>query len=113
MSEQDNDRLLEQVRHQLDASADQLDAATLSRLRRIRQQAVAVAGRSRWSWQMPALAMGSVAAIAAITLTLMTSSISTQQTSLEDLALLSSNESFELIDDVEFYQWLAEEMPNG
>jgi len=123
MSEQDNDRLLEHIRQQLDASTEQLDAATLSRLTRIRRQAVAAADRPKRAWQMPALALGSAAAVGAITLALMavgaitlalmTSSIPTQQSSLEDLNLLSSNEAFELIDDVEFYQWLADEMPNG
>lgn len=113
MTERDNDRLLEQIKQQLDASADHLDAATQSRLTQIRSRAMDVATSQKWSWQMPTLALGSMAAVAAVTISLMWAPATLQQTSLEDLPLLSANETFELIDEVEFYQWLAEENQNG
>lgn len=111
MSEQD--KLLEQIKQQLDASADHLDAATLSRLTQIRSQVLDAGVKPKWSWQMPTLALGSTAAIAAVTISLMWTPATLQQTSLEDLPLLSANETFELIDEVEFYEWLTEESQHG
>lgn len=113
MSEQDNDRLLDRIKQELDASSEHLDAATLSRLTQIRNQALEVTTQPKWSWQLPSLAMGSTAAVVVVTISLMGTPTLTQQTSLEDLSLLSANESFELIDEVEFYQWLSDENYHG
>lgn len=111
MSEQD--RLLAQIRQQLEESAEQLDAATQSRLTQIRSQALDSAAKPRWSWQVPTLALGTTAAVAALTISLLWPTSGIQQTAFEDLSLLSANETFELIDDVEFYEWLTEEQQNG
>ena len=111
MSEQD--KLLEQIKQQLDASADHLDAATQSRLTQIRSQVLASGVKSKWSWQMPVMALGSTAAVAALTVSILWAPDSMQQTSLEDLPLLTANDAFELIEEVEFYQWLADESQRG
>lgn len=113
MSEQDNDRLLDRIKQELDESSEHLDAATLSRLTQIRSRALEAATKPKWSWQLPTLAMGSTAAVVAITISLTWTPAMMQQTSLEDLALLSANETFEMIDEVEFYQWLSDENYHG
>ena len=113
MSEQDSERLLEKIRQELDASAEHLDAATQSRLTQIRKQAIVTTTRPKWSWSLPALALGSTAAVAVITISLMWTPATLQQTSLEDLPLLSANDTFELIENIEFYVWLADETRHG
>jgi len=109
----DQDKLLDQIKQQLDASADHLDAATQSRLTQIRSQVLASGTSSKRSWQMPAMAMGSTAVVVAVMVSILWTPAGIQQTSLEDLALLTANDAFELIDDVEFYQWLSDENQHG
>ena len=113
MSEQDNDLLIGRIKQELDASAEQLDAATLSRLMQIRSRALDVAAKPKWSWQLPTLAMSSLAAVMVITISLRWTPTPMQHTPLEDLALLSGTETFEMIDEVEFYQWLSDEDHRG
>ena len=107
------DKLVEQIKRQLNDAADDLDAKTQLRLTKIRHQILDSAVKPKWSWQMPALALGATAAVAVITISLMWSPASLHQTAFEDISLLSANEAFELIDDVEFYEWLSEEQQNG
>ena len=111
MSEQD--KLLEQIKQQLDDSAEYLDASTQSRLTQIRSEALAGSKKSTWSWQMPTLALGSTAAIVAVIVSLTLTPAALQPTALEDLSLLSANDGFEFIENVEFYEWLSEEQQNG
>ena len=97
----------------LDESADALDAATLSRLNRARQAALAQRRPAR-QWALPAgLASACVLLLAVLT---WHSYLPTAGTSLEDplartavpgdLDLVSSEDSLEFYQDLEFYAWL-------
>lgn len=95
----------------LDESADELDAATLSRLNRARHAALA-AGRKRrapiWAW--PALfAAGASCAVAVLVWPV---AQAPQQTTppgvivAGDLDLLAADAELALYEDLEFYAWL-------
>jgi hypothetical protein len=98
----------------LDESADGLDAATLSRLNRARQAALAQRRPARRQWALPAgLASACVLLLAVLT---WHSYGPTVGVSLEnplartaapgDLDLVASEDSLEFYQDLEFYAWL-------
>lgn len=95
----------------LDARASELDAATLSRLNRARQHALdEVRHESRGRW-LPA---GLLAAAAMLMLAI---GISRRvpppaepllEQPLPELTILTSDESLEMLENLEFYSWLDE-----
>lgn len=108
---QDPNAWLDQIRTQLDESARDLDAQTLSRLNRARQQALAAVGRSaprRWHW----LAMATAAALTVAMLWLpqlrtpTPEPVPVVEANAEDFELLTSEESLALYSDLDFYAWL-------
>lgn len=108
---QDHSAWLDPIRNQLDESARDLDAPTLSRLNRARQQALAELGRStprRWPWL--ALAGAASLALALIWLPELRAptpeSMPVADTSVEDFQLLTSEENLALYSDLDFYAWL-------
>jgi len=126
MSDQPRDRddaeLERQARNVFQASVDELDAATLSRLNRSRQQALALAeGRNRTGWRwtvwapVGALAAGVLAAAlllhspsetgAPVQVAATATSADVQQ---EPLELLTAGEDLDLATeaDLEFYAWV-------
>lgn len=105
-----NDRLIENVRQVLDQSLDDLDAATQSRLARVRHLAM---DRQR-SRKYRLLYWGSVPAAALILLVLMLNwPVVTLNPvvapELEELSVLTATESLDFYqEDIEFYEWLSE-----
>jgi hypothetical protein len=113
-----NHEWVSQARTLLDQSTQELDAATLSRLNRVRQAALAQARpRAAQRWVLPAglasacvllLAVaawhsslhGGAAPTPALPLTVAASSNS------GDIDLVSSDDSLELYQNLEFYAWL-------
>jgi hypothetical protein len=111
-------------------SADELDAATLSRLNRARQAAVAGLGPAgtRRGWLLPAY---STAAVAMLVVAVWvgravgpapTSAQMSAQTAAEapdspvvaqDLDVLLAGENPEMMEDLEFYAWLDPELSNA
>ena len=126
MSDQPDDRddaeLERHARSVFQASVDELDAATLSRLNRSRQQALAAArGRNRAGWRWTAWApVGALAAgVLAATLLLRSPSetgapvqVAATPTSADvqqdPLELLTAGEDLDLATeaDLEFYAWV-------
>ncbi|MCU0753899.1 MAG: hypothetical protein MUE46_02095 [Xanthomonadales bacterium] len=111
------------MRALLDAEADALDAATLSRLNRARQAALDAGLQSRrqfWrgAWMLlPASACGLLVWLAPLTLPV-TPQAGPSLTELEALLsepvgveseLLASDAPLELIDEWEFYAWLEQQ----
>ncbi|HJS21844.1 MAG TPA: hypothetical protein VJ764_04250 [Steroidobacteraceae bacterium] len=103
----------------LRASADGLDGHIRSRLTRARTAAVEAARRSRtrfgWRTWVPA---GALAGAAALALVLWSGAPrapgpATPHNSFEDLDLIVTSESFELLEDLEFYEWVAAGDPDG
>lgn len=110
----------ESVRRQLDEDAGHIDAATLSRLNRARQQALDAGLRApRAGWRQWSLGLATVAAAALLALTPM---LRVPQAPLpapaidsgaDDLELLAAGEDLELIENLEFYAWLEQQSLDG
>jgi Protein of unknown function (DUF3619) len=119
MNEFDKDSWANRAKTLLDESAEGLDAATLSRLNRARQAAVAqVRPRAAQRWFLPAgLASACVLLLAvaawhpqvpstAARLPELPFAASASATGGGDIDLVSSDDSLELYQDLEFYAWL-------
>ena len=102
-----DEQLAQDAKQAFDQSVDGLDAATLSRLNRGRQAALAeLEGPGRqWLRWMPATGVA-----AAVLLVMMTfrgpGEIDVINAPATDFELLISEESIEMLEDLEFYSWL-------
>lgn len=107
MAEHDKDSpWLANVVQQLDASARDLDAATLSRLNRARQAALAEV-RPRRPWLLLAPMLATAAALAlAIGLAWRTPEPLPAEDPAQDFAMLAEGQDLDLYADLEFYAWL-------
>jgi len=106
MSERDRE-LVERTHAALERSAQELDSDTRTRLAQARARALEHAERGTRPriW----LRAGAVATASAAALVWLTSSPGVESGPtlvLEDLELLSSAESLELLQELEFYEWL-------
>lgn len=115
MSKDSDDKLATNIRQTLDDSVESLDANTLSRIRHIRAQAVdkgvvkTAAQQSNWSAIMTGALATACVMIFAVMILLKTPAPG-QSVPLDDLDLISSSESLELYEDLEFYEWLEEDV---
>lgn len=112
----DNDPIEERSRELFDASVERLDARTRSRLNQARQRALEEVkkGSTRRYWL--GVPLGGLAAAALIALVLIRgggeSGVPQQESGnlpLDDFDIVADADSFEMIQDVEFYSWLAEQ----
>ena len=114
MSTQDHEpgSLERRAQELLRASADGLDGNIRSRLTQARSAAVEEARKTRgpfiWRTLVPA---GALAGVAALAFVLWNGSQqagpATLHNSLDDIDLIVTSESFELLEDLEFYEWVA------
>lgn len=109
--ERRDEELAKQAKSMFDDSVERLDAATLSRLNRSRQQALAELDRTRpvghWARWVPATGVAAAAVVAvmvwqgeAVDVTLPANG------SVTDFELLLGEDSFEMIENLEFYSWI-------
>ena len=106
---------LDKVRSELDRSCDRLDGYTQSRLNSIRHAAVEH-GRKRPGRALLAPFGGFVTAcvlVLVVTLFLQQQdrpvpAVPDNRSAIEDLDILTSTESLEFFENLEFYQWLEE-----
>jgi len=90
----------------LDETVDDMDGATRSRLASIRREALA-AGQHRRGWWLPVSLATAMTALALIwMIPQQQSNHETDIAAIEDLDLLASDVELDLLEDVEFYQWL-------
>ncbi len=116
---QDDGTWLEPIKRELDVSARDLDAATLSRLNQARQRALAEATRAprqRWTWM--ALAGAASLAMAVLLVPALRDGAAPTPAPLavgevEDFDLLISEDQLALYSDLEFYAWLESQDPGG
>jgi hypothetical protein len=113
----DNDakqKLVENIRRVLDSSVDEVDAATQARLAAARRAALAPA-RHQPGWLIPAAATASIAVALVVGLALWPEGTGYDESALaiEALPVLGSPDELELYEELEFYQWLAEEQRVG
>ncbi len=120
MSEQKSDeQFFQEVTRELDKSCDSLDAQTLSRLNHIRHQALEgnLSNNPPW-YQQPLYSGGALTVCVLVLSTFFYSGMNLNSGSadneitiavseLENMEILSAEESFELYEDIEFYQWLS------
>jgi len=92
-----------------DDSVDALDAATLSKLNRSRQRALAELERPGWRLSTWAPATGLAAAVL-IAVMVAQSPVTLEDTQLPaavaDMEILLGEDSIEMLEDLEFYRWL-------
>ena len=97
-----------QAKAKFDASVDELDAATLSRLNRGRQAALAELQQPsrQWSRWVPAAGVA-VLALVAVVITQNTVGVyEPPPTAVADMELLLGEDSIEMFEELEFYSWL-------
>ncbi|HKE44873.1 MAG TPA: DUF3619 family protein [Steroidobacteraceae bacterium] len=110
----DNEILERRARELLEESTDRLDASVRSRLTRARFAAVEEARRARhsiaWRTLIPAGALAA-AAVLAVVLWTGQSSPPAVQGSLDDLEIVADGENFELLENLDFYEWVSTQDP--
>jgi hypothetical protein len=113
-----DERWLERAKALLDESAENLDAATLSRLNRARQAALATRrkGPSRWAWS--AALAGAAAAVFAVAIGLhqrgaVPSSAPAASLQPADIDVLTSDDDLDLAENLDFYAWLEKQPAGG
>ena len=113
-------RISEMLRAHLDESVENYDAATLSRLNQARQHALDALPTTRhrqWFW--PGLGLAAAMALV-LMLSVQRQSLTTSpdavgdslvgtQLSVDEIALLASDDDLEMFQDLEFYAWLEQQ----
>ncbi|HNP62884.1 MAG TPA: hypothetical protein PKH39_03060 [Woeseiaceae bacterium] len=113
---QDNpdERITTAAKQAFDESVDSLDAATLSRLNRGRQTALAELARPNRGWQQWMPASGLAAAVLLAVFAFRgPAEVDFSGEPVTDLEILLSEESIEMFEDLEFYSWLATQELEG
>jgi len=107
MNETD-DKLAAGAKRTFDDSVDRLDAATLSRLNRGRQAALAAARQTERHWLrwMP-VAGATAAVLLAVFAVRGPADVGGIDAPASDLDILLGEESIEMLEDLEFYSWLV------
>ncbi len=110
-SSESEDKLINEIKQELDRSCDRLDGQTLSRLNHIRHQTLE--GQRPFFFQ-ERLTMRAVLAscIVVIALSFYFNNPSSPEldialSDLEDIELLAADEDIDFYEDIEFYQWLS------
>jgi len=116
----DEERLAADAKALFDDSVERLDAATLSRLNQGRQRALAALGANRpggqWARWVPAAGVAAAAVVAVVVWQAgAPQRAAPGPDSATDFEILLSEDSFEMLEEFEFYAWIdaAELGPSG
>jgi DNA-binding PucR family transcriptional regulator len=104
----------ERARDLLEESTNRLDGNVRSRLTQARFAAVEEARRARHSFRWRAwIPAGALAAAAAVAIVLWSgqSPSPAVQSSLDDLEIVADGENFELLENLDFYEWVSTQDP--
>lgn len=113
MRSPEDDLFLAQAKQALEQSLDQCDARLAGRLQRARRE-VLESSMNRRPWgRWAGVAIASIGLLTVVFLANQRDIENHGQPMLEDIELMTSPESVELSDDLEFYDWLAESPTNG
>ena len=126
MSE-DQDKLVNRIKQQLDQQSEELDGETLSRLRQARARALEAGERKGFNWLgLPggAVALASVAVLAVVLRLALPTATTVEMAQvtdpgpnhaqvLDDLELLAAAEDLEFYEEIEFYYWLETQDAQG
>ena len=106
----DDDRFAEQAKELFDDSVERLDAATLSQLNQRRQAALAAASsegsRVHWGRWLPAAGVTAAAVVAVVMMQGTPTGVELPPDEVTDFELLLSEDNLEMIEELEFYDWL-------
>ena len=107
----DEDRFAEQARQAVAAAADQLDPDTRRRLTQARYAALDALPRARWHrWRYAIAGLTSATAmLLVVSLWLMAPATTPVPEQLADLELLATSDNPDFFNELEFYQWLADD----
>jgi hypothetical protein len=91
-----------------DESVDKLDGATLSTLNQSRHKAIAEmhARPTQWLRWVPAAATATVALLAVMVILPDPAGNQTMPAELVDMEILLGEDSIEMLEDLEFYEWI-------
>ena len=98
------------IKQELDDSLNSIDAATLSRVRQVRARALEKTEKKSYNWF--GIAGGAIATACVLMLVVMLSiknEASVTPLTPEEIELISAMDEIEIYQDLEFYEWLAEE----
>ena len=116
MTIEENDRqLATRLKQQLDRHEDDVDTLTALRLQAARRRALAAAPapRRRFAYWFPAGAFATAAAVVlSVAIWRGDSAVSLPVVAADDWEILAAGE-LQLIEELEFYDWLAEEDTTG
>ncbi|HEY7638504.1 MAG TPA: hypothetical protein VH814_02180 [Steroidobacteraceae bacterium] len=109
-NEPGDNELERKARTLFENSVEQLDARTRSKLTQARNRALDEvkkgAGQRRWIWApIGGAALAAVAAVVVVSGGLR-SGTETGALALEDIDIVADSENLDMLEDVEFYQWL-------
>ena len=106
---------INKIKSTLDQQADNLDAATLSRLNQSRQAALQQLEKKRHvkSWQLWVPASGLVAAVLLTSVFLFKAEEIAVSTGIDEIEIIASNDGMDMYEKLDFYMWLAEEYPGA
>jgi hypothetical protein len=106
MSSHKHTEFVARLRQQLDRHAEQLDEATASRLRAARTQALERGGQRNYRWlPVTGLATAAAALLAVLVWQQQAGDLPGVE---DDWELVASGEDLELIEELEFYDWLEQ-----
>jgi regulator of protease activity HflC (stomatin/prohibitin superfamily) len=116
-SQEQETRILEHIRSELDREAENLNAKTAARLRRIRQAALEhdmpVYQRLWKTFRLPAMAAAAAAIVAVMaTIHFQDATLLDEKLAVADMEMMSTGDQLDLFDDLDFYYWLAETKNN-
>ncbi|HEC28511.1 MAG TPA: DUF3619 family protein [Gammaproteobacteria bacterium] len=97
----------------LDRQANNLDAATLSRLNQARQAALQQIKRPAKNRQAWVTAGGLAAAVLLTTIFLFRAEEIAVSTNIDEMEIIASNDGLDLYEQLDFYIWMAEEDPGA
>ena len=102
-----DEQLANEAKAAFDQTVDGLDAATLSQLNQARQQALAETRHPHREWLRWAPATAAVAAVVVVMTALEgPTDVDVMAVPATDLEILLSEESIEMLEELEFYAWL-------
>ncbi|MGA7577793.1 MAG: hypothetical protein ACLQUW_09865 [Desulfobaccales bacterium] len=99
--------LIDQIKHHLDESAENLDPVTTAKIAAARAHALQEGAPKRFLWRWPALGLATAAAVLLVLMSTFRSGpppLTPEQR--EVLAMLSSEKNLSFFKDLKFYTWL-------
>jgi hypothetical protein len=103
-----DEQFAREAKTRFDASVDELDAATLSTLNQSRQRALAEvhARPTQWLRWIPAAAMATATLLVVMVILPDPANNQAIPADVADLEILLGEDSIEMLEDLEFYEWI-------